>query len=1167
LNVSRLLESLDRAPALRALVDDAKAGTVQQAGAVVESARPAVIAYLAHRLPSSTVVVTAHPHRAEFLGAELAAWLPTETPVLHFPAYESWPHERSVSDREVFAQRQPIVNRLTREKIVVVTSVRALIQPVGLPQPDAGPLELRKAMNIQVDQFLEELVRRGYEPSRLVEEPGTISRRGGIIDIFPIGASHPVRLELLGSEIDSLRIFDPVNQRSLAEIDAASVDALETIGANRLALLEDELQTLKLEALNEDARPRWIEDIENLRAGTIEYPQLWAGYLHDDTNLLDGALLASRSPVVVLEDPDDIRLSALDLAAKNQEVQAELTNSGDIPEGYRLGLMDYGSLAERIARTATIELVRGGDEHSVEDRVFARPPTFRGRIRDFLHSVDPTSEGSLLRPESALILTSYQHGRLAELLGEEDIPVSVVETIENLPALGTVTIVKGSLAEGWIASGLGLELFTDHEIFGWSKPRLSPRRKRAARDTFFTEFKPDDYVVHIEHGIGKLTGTTKMTDNGIEKEYLVIEYAGTDRIYVPTDQLDRVTRYVGVGEAKPQLSKLGGAEWTRAKARAQKAAEDMAEELIALYATREADGGHAFAPDTPWQHELESSFSYEETPDQLQAITDVKLDMERERPMDRLVVADVGYGKTEVAVRAAFKAVIDGSQVAILVPTTVLGQQHYQTFRERLEAFPVRVEMLSRFRSPKEQKEILRKAAAGELDVVIGTHRLLAKDVKFQNLGLLVVDEEQRFGVRHKERLKQLRATVDVLTLTATPIPRTLHMSLTGIRDVSIIQTPPEGRLPIRTFLQPYEDRLVREALVRELEREGQIYFVHNRVLGIEAVAQRLRRLVPEARILVGHGQMPEDQLEKVMLAFAHQEADVLLCSTIIESGLDIPNVNTIIIDHAESLGLGQLYQLRGRVGRGANQAYAYLLYPRDMRIGKDAMRRMEAVFEATELGAGFKIAMTDLEIRGAGNLLGSEQSGNVAAIGFDLYTSLLKDAIERQRGERPVERAQVTVDLPFDVLIPDNYVPDERERMSLYRRIAVLESADQVQPFAEELRDRFGPAPPQVENLFDQIGIKFLAEAAGVAMVSLRGERLTIRGAGRTLYDRVGLYRRFGMEAKIDENTLRISVGALGRDWLQAIRVVLTDTAALRERQQTAVTDAREVEATPPVS
>jgi transcription-repair coupling factor (superfamily II helicase) len=1164
-----LLERFDQAPGLLDLVERLKRDGRVEAGATVDGARPALAGYLARKLGGSLIVITGHPHRAEHLAGELAPWL--DRPATLFPAFESLLYERGATDHEVLARRQAAVNQLLREPAVVVASVRAVLQRVSLPRAELGALSLKLHDTVTFDEMINTLVQGGYEPAPLVEEIGTFARRGGILDVFPVGASHPVRIELLGNEIDSLRIFDPVSQRSLDRIETTVIGPLQQFDRERMKRLAGELADLPTDNLTDDALARWMEDLEQLQAGEPNDAHFFDPYLNQDGSLLDAAegyppgVGPGSPPVVVLEDPDDLRAVAADLLAVANRMQEELEESGELPKGLRPGLLDLGRI-ERGARSARIvEFSRGGDERSVEARVFSRPPAFGGRVRDFLRSLDPVGHppGVGIRAPtpggypSTVVLTSFQHARLAELLQDEALPFTVTDDLERLPEAGTITIVKGSLAEGWTAPDLGLEVFTDHEIFGWSKPRATPRRRRAPRETFFTEFTAGDYVVHIEHGIGQLIGTTKMSDpaqgEAGERDYLILQYAGTDRLYVPTDQLDRVTRYVGMGDAKPQLNKLGGQEWTRAKARAKQAAEDMADELIALYAKREAEGGHAFMPDTPWQGELESSFPFEETPDQMQTIVDVKSDMEQPRAMDRLVVADVGYGKTEVAVRAAFKAVIDGSQVAVLVPTTVLGQQHLETFRERLEAFPVRIEMLSRFRSPREQKDILRRVQDGEVDIVIGTHRLLGKDVRFKDLGLLVIDEEQRFGVRHKERLKQLRAAVDVLTLTATPIPRTLHMSLTGIRDVSIIQTPPEGRLPIRTFLQPYEERLVRQAIIRELEREGQVYFVRNRVAGIEAVAQKLRGLVPEARVLVGHGQMPEDQLEKVMMSFSHQEADVLLCSTIIESGLDIPNVNTIVIDHAESLGLAQLYQLRGRVGRGVNQAYAYLLYPRDARIGQDAMRRMEAVFEATELGAGFRIAMTDLEIRGAGNLLGAEQSGHVAAIGFDLYTNLLKDAIERQRGQAQVERPQVTVDLPFDILIPASYVPDERERLALYRRLATLASSDLLSPLEEELRDRFGPPPQAVTNLLSQVGVKFQAQNAHVSVVALRGDRLTIRGEKRILYDRVALYQRFGTDARIDENVLRIEAAALQPDWLQAIKDILTDTAALRERQAAA--------------
>ena len=1162
-----LLDLFDRSSELSGLLDTLTADGRVEVGALVESARPAVSAYFGTRLGSSIIFITGHPHRAEFLVGELAPWV--NLPVEMFPAFESLPYERAPGDREVLAQRQAVINRLLHESVAVVTSARALLQPVNLPASSAERTRIQVGDAVDVGHLLEGLVNGGYEAAPMVEEIGAFARRGGIVDVFPVGSANPVRIELLGNDVESLRTFDPVSQRSLDHIERVDIPPLQNADPELLHGATQGLRALSTEGMTEAALGRWLGDLDRLEEGVMEDPQFFAPYLSSGATLLDAASVReNNSLLVVVDDPDDVRFAARDLVAKATQYQAELEESGELPAGLLSGLLQFEPIEEKLKDVNVVEFSRGGDERAVGNRVFSRPPAFGGRVRDFLHAIDPaaparsdSNQASSLEarhdPYNALLITSYQHARLAELLAAQEVVVTVVDNVTTPPAAGTVTIVKGSLAEGWVAPDLGLELYTDHEVFGWSKPRAGPRRRRAPRETFFTEFTPGDFVVHIEHGIGQLIGTTKMSDNGIDHEYLLVQYAGTDRLYVPTDQLDRLTRYVGMGEAKPQLNKLGGQEWTRAKARAAQAAEDMAEELIALHAQRAAAQGHAFMPDMPWQRELEGSFPFEETPDQMQAIIEVKSDMEQERPMDRLVVADVGYGKTEVAVRAAFKAVLDGMQVAVLVPTTVLGQQHMETFRERLEAFPVRVDMISRFRSPKEQRAILERMREGEIDIIIGTHRLLGKDVHFKNLGLLVVDEEQRFGVRHKERLKQLRASVDILTLTATPIPRTLHMSLTGIRDVSIIQTPPEGRLPIRTFLQPYEDRLVREAIVRELEREGQVYFVHNRVAGIEAVAQKLRRLVPEASVIVGHGQMPENELERVMLAFAHQEADVLLCSTIIESGLDIPNVNTIVIDHAESLGLAQMYQLRGRVGRGVNQAYGYLLYPRDARIGKDAMRRMEAVFESTELGAGFRIAMTDLEIRGAGNLLGAQQSGHVAAIGFDLYTNLLKDAVERMRGQPHEERPRVTVDLPFDVLIPESYVTDQRERLSLYRRLATLTAQDQLRPFEEELRDRFGPVPEPVKNLLAQADIKLLAERAQVSTVVLRGDRLTVKGAQRILFDRVALYKRFGMTSRIDDNILRVDASALEPDWLHAIRDILVDTAALRERQTAAMAPA----------
>jgi transcription-repair coupling factor (superfamily II helicase) len=625
-----------------------------------------------------------------------------------------------------------------------------------------------------------------------------------------------------------------------------------------------------------------------------------------------------------------------------------------------------------------------------------------------------------------------------------------------------------------------------------------------------------------------------------QRDYVMLEYQGADRLYVPTDQLDRVTRYIGVGEGQPALNKLGTTEWARAKARARDAARDIAEELIKLYAVRASRPGHAFPLDNEWQLEMEAAFPYVETPDQLQAIRDVKADMEAPHIMDRLVCGDVGYGKTEVALRAAFKAATDGRQVALLVPTTVLAEQHYLTFSRRLAAFPVRVELLSRFRSPAEQKRVAAALADGSVDIVIGTHRLLQKDVAFKQLGLVIVDEEQRFGVAHKERLKQLRREVDVLTLSATPIPRTLHMSLAGVRDMSVIDTPPEDRLPVKTFIAQEDDRLIRTAVLREFDRGGQVYFVHNRVQTIDAVAQRLARLLPEAKIAVAHGQMPPERLERVMLDFAEGKFNLLVCTTIIESGLDISNANTLVVHRATQLGLAQLYQLRGRVGRSNRRAYAYLLYGKDQQLPPLAEKRLRAVFEASELGAGFKIAMKDLEIRGAGNLLGAEQHGHVGAVGFDLYTRLLAEEIDRLKGQ-PVEAPpQATVDLPIGAMLPDSYIGDQAVKIDLYRRLAAITGEAGASAARQELTDRFGAPPEPADNLLTIVELKAMAIARGISSITVVDGELIVKLPPNRQAARSALYRAYGSALRITPNQLRLPVARLGQDWPRKIKDLL---------------------------
>jgi transcription-repair coupling factor (superfamily II helicase) len=687
-----------------------------------------------------------------------------------------------------------------------------------------------------------------------------------------------------------------------------------------------------------------------------------------------------------------------------------------------------------------------------------------------------------------------------------------------------------------------VHLLSDAELFGWRRPE--PRRRVQPRalppEASFADLNIGDYVVHIEYGIGRFAGLQKRILDNSEREYLVIEYAGNDLLYVPIHQADRLSRYVGADDRPPQLSKLGTQDWHRAKESARQAVEEVARELLELYAARSEVVGHAFSPDTPWQNELEASFPYVETEDQLRALAEVKADMERPQPMDRLICGDVGYGKTEVALRAAFKAVMDGKQVALLVPTTVLAQQHFMTFSRRLLPFPVRVEMLSRFRSPAEQRQILYDLAEGRVDIVIGTHRLLQPDVRFKDLGLLIIDEEQRFGVTHKEHLKRMRTEVDVLTLTATPIPRTLYMSLTGIRDISMIQTPPEERLPVVTHVGIYNPNLVRQAILREIDRGGQVFFVHNRVQTIDTVAARLRQLVPEAEFVVAHGQMDEQRLEVIMNAFARGDFDVLVTTSIIESGLDIPNANTLIVDRADWFGLAQLYQLRGRVGRGAHQAYAYFFHPRTSRLTPEARARLETIGEQTELGAGMSIAMRDLEIRGAGDLLGTRQSGHIAAVGFHLYTQLLAQAVRHLKGESPppqlpVTTSGVTIDLPVPAYIPTTYVSEPSLRIQLYRRMAEIDSPQRLQEMREELTDRFGPLPRAVQGLLFQIEVKLLAHRAGATAISAEGTQLAIRLPYLASVDRAALQQLLGADTRVSRTAVWFAYASLTEETWQS--------------------------------
>ena len=1149
--------------------------------AIYHAARPYLVAALAGQLDRPLLIITPRSNRARQWIDELRAWLPDEVPVHNFAdpdalSYERIPWVAETRQRrlealvglltwETSGAEEPLrgsegadeqdglrtteyaprtthhASRITSHAPIVVASARALMQmTLPLREMRAALRTLRPGQPFDLNRMLASWVGLGYEAAAVVDAPGQFSRRGGIVDIWPPNLRKPLRIELFGDEVDSLRTFDPSTQRTVARVMEAWIgpasEALPKIG-ERVA---EKLRTLDLAACHPPARIEFEREIEQLVSGSgCRNLEWFIPYLYSQPGCLIDYLPAAANPWLIVEDAGELMAALSDLEGQAEQLARDLHTAGDVPAVLARPYLAAEVLRERLSAHPALFL-----GHSTFGRIapqqtdpladaFTAGPRYGGQMRTILAEVESRLAGG-----DRVVMVSRQAPRLADLLGEAGHAVVPTSDVPALPPPG-LTLVQGVMDEGWkLEAGSGkdqtlapspqsptLWFLTDAELFGWGKPKpRRPQRTRAmAPEVFFADVQPGDFVVHIEHGIGRFHGLLRMPVDGTEREYLQVEYAQGDQLYVPVHQADRLARYVGAGEAIPSLHRLGTAEWEQVKQRARRAVAEIADDLLELYAAREVVQGHAFSPDAAWQHELEASFPYVETEDQLVAIEAVKQDMEQARPMDRLICGDVGYGKTEVALRAAFKAIMDNKQVAILVPTTVLAQQHYTNFSRRLAAFPVSVAMLSRFQTSSQQDRVLSGLANGSVDLVIGTHRLLSNDVAVKDLGLLIVDEEQRFGVAHKERIKQLRTEVDVLTLTATPIPRTLHMSLTGVRDLSTIDTPPEERLPIKTFVGDFDETLVRQAILREIDRNGQVFFVHNRVQGIEQIAAKLGKIVPEVRIAIAHGQMPERELSAVMLAFAEGDYDVLVCTSIIESGLDIPNANTIIINRADMFGLAQLYQLRGRVGRSAVRAYAYMLVDKYKALSEEARRRLEAIQEASELGAGFRIAMHDLEIRGAGELLGSRQHGHIAAVGFDLYTRLLAQAVNearenvtkdegrRTKDDRSDEIGRsssvvrhslaedplaptVQLDLNLPARIPESYVPEAALRLQLYRRLAGLTALDAVDELAHEFADRFGPTPEEVRNLLFVVQIKVLAINAGVEAIGFEEGQLLIK-------------------------------------------------------------------------
>lgn len=1133
MNLMGLLDSLGRHDAYQALWRHfQEMGTVNYD--VIRAARPFLMAGLIRAWAGPVIIVTAHIKRAYNIAEQLPVWLGDSAPIERFAEPTPLFYDRVAWDAAVIRNRIETLFSLAEDKrAVIVTSARALMQRTLPPEHfRQHTLRLGLSSPIRRERLLSQLVDIGYEPTTLVTQPGTFSKRGGIVDIFPLTASHPVRLDFFDDHLEGLRRFDPSTQRSIERVEQVVIPpAREVLPADgRIAAQALAGWFARLRQHHNGATGP-LDDADWLAAGScFPYLEHYLPYCYPPASLLD---YAPPNALIILEETDELGEAVEDIAdtaRKNRDarIRDDLL-APDHPQPY----LDWPALSHAIEGRGRLALGHFPQSAGTIERLFSLSGRWGGQLRAFLNHVRQLKTSGA----SAIVVTE-QASRLTNLWHEQDASayVPVQQHIAHAPASGTITFVNGTLHEGWCMNGAQpLYLFTDAEIFGWSRPEPR-RRKRAQRsgraaEAHYADWREGDFVVHMDFGIGKFVGLRHRRLEGAEREYLVVEYAGTDTLFVPIHQADRLTRYVGADEAPPALNRLGKpAEWLRARDKAQKNAEEEARQLLEIYARRAATVGYGYSPDTPWQNELEASFPFVETEDQLRALRDIKADMERDTPMDRLICGDVGYGKTEVALRAAFKAVMDGKQVAVLAPTTVLAQQHYETFSSRLAPFPLRVEVLSRWRTKAEQARLVAMLAKGEVDILVGTHRLLSDDVTWKDLGLVIIDEEQRFGVKDKEHFKALRAQVDVLTLTATPIPRTLYMSLVGVRDISMIQTPPEERLPVMTIVGKFDERQVRQAILREIERGGQVFIVHNRVRTIETLRERIERIVPEARVVVGHGQMTPRQLEAVMAQFSHGEADVLLATAIIENGIDIPNANTLIVDHAELFGMAQLYQLRGRVGRGAQQAYAYFFY--DTRLTDEARLRLEALAEHSELGAGFQLAMRDLELRGAGDILSTRQTGHVAAIGLHLYTQLLSQAVRQFKGEATAEEAtpsvardKIVIDLPLPAYLPSDWIPEMSLRLQMYRRIGALQSEAEVVALREELYDRFGPLPTAVEGLLYQMEVKLLAQSIRAIAIVKPRQHILIKLPYLVALDREALAAALGPDVEVSRTAVELAV------------------------------------------
>ncbi len=1061
----------------------------------------------------SFLIVLPSQREAEQVMAEICTYrayptletTPTTAPQSGINFFPSW--HRKIFDgiappKNTVADRMRCLKRLLqRERSIVVTTSQAMLYKLPPRQHFADACRiLNLGDEIDPDDVAAMLIRGGYQSVELVEVKGEFARRGDILDVYPITTDTPVRIEFFGDEIDTIRTFDPISQRSTESIQLVTLTPLREVLSDDISVEHWRTQADLL--IQAQPTPQLINAVREVtqhltEAAASQYPlqgcplndaiEAFLPMLIPETELLTDYL--PDDTIVCLIEPQWQKREASQMHERTQELYQKKIEESSLMVPPDSLLASFETLSAQLKRYPVISSSLAPPREVTESKLaplhFEMKPLAlpSGNYQRIINQIKTwTVEGKRIH---LFCETPQQSKRVTEILAERDL----------FPP--DINISVGAISEGFLNEQLDLMVISEDELFGNRRHR--PVRHRPPTDgtpiLSLIDLKVGDYVVHVSHGIAIYEGIRRLAIDGKSQDFLILKYSDDNILYVPTYQVDLVQKYIGSKDNahKPRVDRLGGTAWHRRKGRVKESIEQMADELINLYALRQARKGYSFPAEVPWQTEFEALFLYQETDDQLQAIEDVKADMEDERPMDRLVCGDVGYGKTEVALRAAFKAVMAEKQVAILVPTTILALQHYDTFEKRFQSFPINIEMLNRFRTPKEIKQIKEKLAAGTVDVVIGTHSLLSKTVTFENLGLLIIDEEHRFGVKHKEKIKQFKETVDVLTLTATPIPRTLHMSLIGIRDFSIINTPPPDRLPIQTYVMPHDNEVVREAITTELARGGQVFFVHNRVQDIQNIAVTLQELVPDARIAVAHGQMPERELETVMLEFVRHKHDILVCTMIIESGLDIPNVNTILINRADALGLAQLYQLRGRVGRANAQAYGYLFYPRDRAITEGAQKRLRVIEEFTDLGSGFKIALRDLEIRGTGNILGAEQHGHIVTVGYELYCKLLEDAVMTLKGEKVEETLETRISLPIEAYLPDDYVPDSRQKVSIYKKIAGLKDDAALKELREELQDRYGAIPEPAEMLLEIASVKQLSQNLGIIAIVAGKEQVKV--------------------------------------------------------------------------